>query len=204
MIIIETYQSNTANGLLYKIYSNNGFFLQQNGITYPEVIISTPEEKDNYIETQIPIPEEVASMGEIYKTFFGNFQNITKQQIKQAKQIALKALTSLSDEEAYLVKFLFEEWHSATEYQIGDRILYQGELYNVIATPSNNLFPPDNPECYTLTKKPLNLIEEWNSVNHKKYSIGEKTKVGTHYYESLIEGNTWSPQDFPTAWKMIQ
>ena len=204
MIILEEYTSKTADGLLYKIYSDKGFFLQNNGTTYSEVIISTVEEKDNYTETQIPIPEEVAGINEIYNTFFGNYQNITKQQIKQAKQIELKALRNLPDEEAYLIKFLFEEWRAATTYQVGDRVLYQNELYNVIAVPSNNLFPPDNPECYSLVEKPLDLVEEWNNINRKKYSVGEKTKVGIHYYESLIEGNTWSPQDFPTAWKLIQ
>lgn len=204
MIVIEEYRSKTADGLLYKIYSDKGFFLQNNGVTYSEVIISTIEEKNNYTETQIPIPAEIASIGEIYNTIFGNYQNITKQQIKQTKQIMLKALANLPDEEAYLVKFLFEEWHSATEYKIGDRVLYKGDLYNVITIPSNNLPPSDNQECYTLTKKPLNLVEEWNNIDRKKYHIGEKTKVGVHYYESLIEGNTWSPQDFPTAWKLIQ
>ena len=62
MIVIEEYKSNTANNLLYKIHSDNGFFLQKDGITYSEVIISTIEEKNNYTETQIPIPEEVVSL----------------------------------------------------------------------------------------------------------------------------------------------
>ena len=204
MIIIEEYKSNTADGLLYKIYSDNGFFLQKNGTIYSEVIISTVEEKNNYSETQIPIPEEVASINEIYNVFFGNQQNITKTQIKQAKQIVLKSLTNLSDEEAYLVKFLFEDWQAATDYKIGDRVLYQGELYNVISTPIDNLFPPDNPQCYKLTEKPLDLIEEWDNINRRKYKIGEKTKVGIHYYENLLDNNTWSPQEFPTSWNLIK
>ena len=204
MIVIEEYRSNTSNNLLYKIHSDNGFFLQKNGITYPEVIISTVEEKNDYAETQIPIPEEVASLGEIHNAFFGNNQNITRKQILQAKEIVLKALTNLSDEEAYLVKFLFENWQATIKYQIGERVLYQGQLYNVISIPNNNLFPPDNPQCYKLTEKPLDLVEEWDNINRRAYKIGEKTKVGIHYYENLLDNNTWSPQEFPTSWELIK
>lgn len=204
MIVIEEYTSPTAENLLYKIYSNNGFFLKKNETIYSEVIISTPEEKNEYIETQIPIQEAVASLEEIYKIFFSSNQNITKNQAIKAKAIVLKALFNLKDEDAYLVKFLFPEWQANIAYEIGERIVYNGELYNVIKTPSNNLFPKDNQECYKLTQKPLNLIEEWDFINHKIYNVGEKVKVGNHYYESIINNNVWSPQDFPTAWKLIE
>lgn len=203
MIVIEKYTSPTAIDSLYKIYSDNGFFLRKNNTTYSEVIISTPEEKKEYVETQIPIPEMVISIEEIYKIFFGNSQNITKNQAINAKNIVLKALSSLKDDEAYLVKFLFPEWQADTAYKIGARFLYEGELYNVIKTPSNNLLPNINSECYKLVQKPLDLIEEWDSINRKNYNIGEKVKVGNHYYESLINNNSWSPLDFPTAWKLI-
>lgn len=203
MIIIEEYTSPTSENLLYKIYSNNGFFLKKDGITYSEAIISTPERKNDYIETQIPIQEAVASLEEIYKIFFGNAQNITKNQAINAKSILLKLLISLKDEEAYLVKFLFDEWQSTKTYQIGERVLYQNKLYNVIKNTTDNL-SPDNSECYSLTQKPLDLIEEWDPINRESYNIGEKVKVGTHYYESLINDNTWSPQDFPMAWVLIE
>ena len=116
----------------------------------------------------------------------------------------MKALKNLTDEEAYLVKFLFKNWQAEENYEIGERVLYQGNLYNVIAIPNNNLFPPDNPSCYKLTEKPLDLVEEWDIINHRAYKIGEKVKVGIHYYENLLENNTWSPQDFPTSWRLIQ
>jgi len=204
MLVIQEYNNANTVGPAYKIYSNNNFFIRKGSFVYQEVIVKNPSEINEYVETQTPVPAPIASIEYIHSVFFGNFQNITKEQINQAKPILLKALKTLSDEEAYLIKFFFDEWENNKKYEVGDRVLFNGELYNVIKTPIDNSLPSNNSEYYVLTNKPLDLIEEWDSVNRKAYNVGDKVKVGEHYYESLIEGNTWSPQDFPTAWKLIQ
>lgn len=193
MIVIEKYTSPNITGQAYKIYSNNNFFIKKGSLVYQEAIISNQEDAKNFTETSTPIPELIASAEYIYDAFIGEYQNITQNQIQTAKPILLKALISLSDEEAYLVKFLFNKWEEDTAYQIGERVLFKGELYKIIKTPENNLSPQNNPECYSLIRKPIGLVEEWNRNNQQMYSIGEQVKVGEHYYESLIEGNTWSP-----------
>ena len=204
MIVVENYSSPNISGQAYKIYSNKNFFIRKGSLVYQEAIISTRDEAENFVETNSPIPEPIASVEYVYNTFIGEYQDITQSQIFAAKPILLKALASLSDDEAYLVKFLFKKWQDDTSYEIGERILFNGELYKVIKKPENNLSPQDNSEFYSLIKKPLDLVEEWDISTRKSYSLGDQVKVGEHYYESLIEGNTWSPQEFPTAWRLVE
>lgn len=204
MIVIENYSSPNISGPAYKIYSDKNFFIRKGSLVYQEAIISKREEAQNFIETNTPIPESIADTEYVYHTFIGEYQNITQSQIQTAKPILLKALINLSDDDAYLVKFFFENWQNDTPYNVGERVLFNGELYKVIKTPENNLNPENNKECYILIKKPLNLVEEWDSNNRKSYSIGDQVKVGEHYYESLIEENTWSPQEFPNAWRLVE
>jgi len=47
------------------------------------------------------------------------------------------------------------------------------------------------------SKEPL----EWEE---KTYRLGDKVKYGEHIFESLINNNIWSPENFPDAWKLIE
>lgn len=187
---------------LFKIYSDQHFFLQAKGVLYQEVTVRENEIKD-FIETNIAIPEPIANETFVYQTLIGNYQNITQKQIKEAKIILNKALKTLTDEEAYKVKFLFEEWEYEKDYKEGDRVLYHNELYNVIQTPPIKLNPELHTTYYQKVHRPAELIEEWNNSNEKIYNIGDRTRIGNYIYESLIDNNIWAPRDFPAAWKLI-
>lgn len=40
---------------------------------------------------------------------------------------------------------------------------------------------------------------------HDAYNIGDRVKfTDGHIYESLIDGNTWSPTEYPQGWKLIE
>ena len=204
MIVKENFISPNATEPLIKIYSDSGFFLQNNGQIYEEVIVPNEESIKNYSETSVAIPAMIADEHYIYQTIMGEYTNITKEEILGVKNILLKALRSLVDEEAYQVKIFFNNWEPGIQYEVNNRVWYNGELYTVIKTPNNDVTPDLNTECYIKTQKPLDLVDEWNSERKKKYMIGEQTKVGEHYYESLLDNNLWSPQDFPSAWKLIK
>lgn len=201
MIVTKQYISPNSDQPLYLVYSDEGFIIQKNNITYKEVIVNTPEEATDFSETLTPIPAPIASAEYVYQNLFNSFTNIPEAEIDRAKPILLKAFRNLDDEDAYLIKFFFEDWQIAKNYVIGDRVLYNKELYNVIQIPSNELPPSENKECFQLTQKPIDLIEEWSQ---RTYNIGEQVKVGQHVYENLIQDNSWSPQDFPTSWKIIK
>jgi hypothetical protein len=152
----------------------------------------------------VAIPAPIADEHFICQNLIGNYQNLTQKQILQAREILTKALNSLSDEEAYNVKFLYEEWSYTHEYHQGDKVLYNNDLYNVTQTPLNDANPILNKECYTKIKVPTNLVEDWNEDDKRVYNIGDRTRVGEYIYESLIDNNMWGPKDFPDAWKLIE
>lgn len=204
MIVIQPYNNSTSEQPLFKIYSNQGYFIRKGSLVYQEAIISEKDEKNDFIETQTPIPAPIASKEYVYDTLCGELNNITIQQVDNAQAILQKALRSLSDKDAYEVKFLFKPWQSNVEYVIGDRVSYHGELYNVISVPVSGEAPDVNTMNYSKTELPDDLIEEWDSVNRKTYQMGDKVKIGEHYYESLVNDNNWSPIEFPTSWKLIQ
>ena len=188
---------------LFKIYSDKHFYLQSNGVFYEEVIVRE-EEIVNFIETNIAIPEPIATEAFVYRTLIGDYQNITQKQITEAKTILNKALKTLTDEEAYKVKFFFDEWSYEKNYEKGDRVLYNKELYNVIQTPPIKLTPELHTAYYKKVNRPIELIEEWDDTNKKIYNAGDRTRIGEHIYESLIDNNLWAPKDFPDVWELIQ
>ncbi len=203
MIVKEFYSTSTNGTPLFKIYSGDNFLLQFKNSFYEYVIVEE-EEIDNYIETNIAIPQPIADENFVYKTLIGEYQNITQSQIKEARKILTKALTSLTDEEAYKVKFLFEEWNYEKDYHKGDRVLFNKELYNVVQTPPMKMNPEIHNAYYQKVHCPIDLIEEWDNTNSKIFNIGDRTRVGEHIYESLVNDNMWAPRDFPIAWQLIQ
>ena len=202
MIVKEYFFDNIAGKELIKIYSDNGFFIQSNGLVYKEKILNDESKVQEYAETSIAIPEPIANQDFVYSALIGEYQNISESQIVEAKPILLKALKSLTDEEAYKVKFLFEEWQENKEYNIGERVLYENELYNVIKSSNNTNSPISDKEHFVKTVRPLDYVEEW--VSGKIYNIGDQIKVGTHYYTSILDNNNWSPIEFPAGWQLIE
>lgn len=199
MLIFEPYESSNSEQPLIKVYSDAGFFIKKGSFVYKEAIVNEEETK-NFVETNTPIPASFATNDYILNAFIHR-NNISIEEINNAIPILEKALRNLSDEEAYLVKFLFKEWNGTSDYEINDRVWYNNKLYTVISKPTDNINPEENLQCFVKTTRPDDLIEEWTMKN---YRIGDKVKIGQHYYENLIENNNWSPLDFPTSWRFIK
>ena len=202
MIVKEYFFSTLANKNLIKIYSDNGYFIESEGLVYRETVVDSKEKADRFIETTIAIPDPVATQNFVYSVLIGEHQNISEKQINESKPILLKALRALEDEEAYKVKFFFSKWNENETYTVGDRVIYNNELYNVIKIPNNSTPPDSNKECYKKTSHPLDYIDEW--IRGKTYNIDDQVKIGEHFYKSTIENNVWSPIEFPAGWSLIK
>lgn len=203
MIVKEFYDMAVDNTKLFKIYSDQNFLLRFKDGLYSDIVVRE-DEINNFVETSIAIPSPIADANFLYSTFIGQYKNITQKQIQEGYLILQKALNSLNDDEAYRISFLFEEWHNDKEYNEGDYVLYNDILYKVIKTPVLHANPEYDKDSYQKVQRPLNLVEEWNSEQKKVYNIGDRTRVGEHIYESVIDNNTWPPQSFPAGWKLIQ
>ena len=119
---------------------------------------------------------------------------------------------NLDDAEAADFKELFPSWDgNGRTYKAGERVRYEGIRFRVLQdhisqpgwTPeaASSLFAevliPD-PEVIPVWKQP-------DSTN--PYMKGDKV----HYpgetdpvYESTIDGNVWSPRDYPAGWQIVE
>ena len=112
----------------------------------------------------------------------------------------------LSEEELLEMIDLYDNYQLDKQYKEDDIFKYEGKLYKVIQehTSQENWIPSELPALY-LNMMPENVIPEWVQPTgaHDAYSIGDKVIFEGKVYESVIDGNTWSPIDHPSSWKEI-
>ena len=117
-------------------------------------------------------------------------------------------LKNLTDEQALNSPVLFPIWKNKTEYKANDRIRYEDKLYKVLQahTSQEDWIPSQTPSLFALllineeTNEILNWIQP-DSTNG--YSIGDKVLYDGTIYESLIDNNVWSPEEYPEGWFKI-
>ena len=199
MIVSEKYNRPNLPSILH-IYSNNNFFLQYENQLFKDGYVKNEEEIQNYIETNIPLPPVIVTNDFICQNLIFNSQ-LTEKQIFAAKPILEKALNLLDKNEVYYVKFLFPLLDLNREYQIGERFQYNDKIYETKQVALGNDFLKENSNSFEEIKYSKDFLEEWSS--NKIYSQGDRINYGEHTYESLINNNNWSPQDFPMSWKLI-
>ena len=112
----------------------------------------------------------------------------------------------LSEEELLDMIDLYESYEIGRSYQTDDIFKYENKLYKVIQehTSQANWIPSELPALY-LSMMPDNVIPEWvqPTGSHDAYNVGDKVIYEGQVYECIIDGNTWSPTDYPQGWKLI-
>lgn len=91
-------------------------------------------------------------------------------------------------------------------YPAGARIKWQGMIYESLL-PANVWSPTDYPRGWKPITEALTAgqIAEYKQPTgaHDAYNIGDKVRFQGAIYESLINGNVWSPTDYPAGWKRV-
>ena len=112
----------------------------------------------------------------------------------------------LSEDELLGMINLYESYKVGKSYKVDDIFKYEGKLYKVIQehTSQDDWIPSELPALY-LSMMPENVIPEWvqPTGSHDAYSAGDKVIFEGKVYESLIDGNTWSPTDYPQGWQVV-
>ena len=200
MIISEIYERPNLSPILH-IYSDNGFFLQYENQLFRDGYVENEEQIQKYTETNIPLPPIIVTNDFICQEFIFN-NRLTEKQILSAKPILEKALNLLDKNDVYYVKFFYPIVDFNREYQIGERFQYNDKIYETVKKATGNQILLNNSEYFEEIKYSADFLEEWNS--NKIYNQGDRVNYGEHTYESLLDSNNWSPQDFPMSWKLIQ
>ena len=130
------------------------------------------------------------------------------EQIRRALQMFVQ---SLPDEAALEVATVYPKYEVGKNYKT-DEIFSYGEngvddpqLYRVEMdhTSQDDWKPDENRALYT----PIGLTDAgipiWSrpSGEHDAYNIGDVVEYEGVIYKSLINGNTYSPEEYPAAWE---
>ena len=134
----------------------------------------------------------------------------------QAAEQFRKALqmfaASLSNEQALEVATIYDAWKPDTLYTANQYLTYglnevgDPQLYKVISqhTSQADWLPDANPSLY----EPIGLNSEgypvWSrpSGAHDAYNAGDIVDYNGTLYKSLIDGNTYSPDEYPSGWEI--
>lgn len=121
-----------------------------------------------------------------------------------------KGATSLTDTEALEAVALFPAWAVGVAYAKDERVQYDGKLYKVVQahTSQADWTPDATPALWAEVAQP-GEIPVWKQPTGAQdaYNKGDKVwypDVNTTVYESVIDSNVWSPNDYPQGWKVVE
>lgn len=110
----------------------------------------------------------------------------------------------LDDATALDAMAIYPAWEADTAYAIGQRVRYGDKLYKCVQahTSQGDWMPSATPALWVRVS-----IEEWPewvqpTGAHDAYAKGDKVTYKGKRYISLIDGNTYSPDDYPAGWEM--
>ena len=135
----------------------------------------------------------------------------------QAAEQFRKALqmfaASLSDEQALEVATIYDPYKVGKAYVVGEYLTYGAnatgdpQLYKVVQDHTSQAeWTPDttaslyesiglNAEGYPVWSRP--------SGAHDAYNTGDIVDYNGTLYKSLIDGNTYSPEEYPAGWEVV-
>ena len=130
-----------------------------------------------------------------------------RSKLYQLREIIEKASVNLSDEDALSAVELFPAWEVGKDYTQNDRILYNGHLYKVNQSHTSQAdWSPDTvpalfsevamPGEIPVWKQPIGSSDAYNKGDQVHYPTADDP-----VYESLIDGNVWSPEAYPQGWE---
>ena len=133
------------------------------------------------------------------------------EQIRRAIQFSISAL---SDEQAMEIATVYPKYETGKNYKAGDYFtegvnsVGDPQLYKVVQdhTSQADWIPSNLPSLYTpigLNKKGYPTYSKPSGA-HDAYNIGDVVDYNGILYESLINGNVYSPDEYAAGWKVYE
>ena len=130
------------------------------------------------------------------------------EQMRRALQMYAQTLT---DDEAMEIATLYPKYEVGKAYKVDEMFTYgvndvgDPQLYRVVQdhTSQADWAPDVTDSLYS----PIGLNENgypvWSKPTgaHDAYNIGDIVDYNGTLYESLIDGNVYSPEEYPAGWK---
>lgn len=117
---------------------------------------------------------------------------------------SIEGAAALQDDAAALENIdLYPLWKVGIAVNVGDRLRYEETLYKVVQahTTQEDWTPDITPALFVVVS-----LEEWPewvqpTGSHDAYMKGDKVTYKGKHYISTIDGNIWSPEDYPAGWE---
>lgn len=132
------------------------------------------------------------------------------EQIRRALQLFAASLT---DEQAMEVAAVFDPWKVGKAYTVGDFLTYGAnsvgdpQLYKVVQTHTSQAdWKPDTTNSlYVAIGLDDSGYPVWSRPTgaHDAYNNGDIVNYNGVLYRSLINGNTYSPDEYPAGWEQV-
>lgn len=135
------------------------------------------------------------------------------EQLRKALQMFAQTLT---DDEAMEIATVYPEWKNETAYKVDEMVTYginevdDPQLYRCVqAHTSQSDWTPDvTPALWTPIGLAPDNIPIWSQPTgaHDAYNKGDRVhypEKDSPVYESLIDGNVYSPEAYPQGWEEI-
>lgn len=118
------------------------------------------------------------------------------------------ASTAMTDEQALNAVALYPKWSPDNAYYLGDRVRDGDSLYKCIQahTSQSDWSPAATPALWVEVAPEGEAREiKDNMLSTEAFAKGEIGWYGTKSdrYESLIDGNVWTPAAYPGGWKKL-
>lgn len=134
------------------------------------------------------------------------------QAAEQFRRALQMFAASLPDEQAMEIATVYPAYEVGKAYTAGEYITYgvnnvnDPQLYKVVQghTSQEDWKPSETPSLY----EPIGLNKEgfpvWSKPSgaHDAYNIGDIVDYNGTLYKSLIDGNVYSPEEYPAGWEV--
>ena len=135
------------------------------------------------------------------------------QMAEQFRKALQMFAMSLEEEKAMEVATVFDPWEIGKSYAVGDFLIYgvngvgDPQLYKVAQdhTSQADWTPNTVASLYVAIGLDEQGYPVWSQPTgaHDAYNKGDIVDYNGTLYESLIDGNAYSPEAYPSGWKEI-
>lgn len=130
---------------------------------------------------------------------------MTRREAEQFIESFVKLRGMATDEMSAQVPNLYPTWKKGVEYEVDERVIYEGVLYRAISKHTSQVGWEPNVAHGIFTKVLIpdnNKIYPWEQPESTNpYKTGDKVTYNGKTYESIIDSNVWAPDVY--GWKEI-
>lgn len=136
------------------------------------------------------------------------------QALEQLRRAIQMVVANVTEDEALEIATVYPKYEVGKAYAVGEYIAYgenevgDPQLYKVVQahTSQADWKPSETPSLY----EPIGLTKEghpiWSKPSgaHDAYNMGDIVDYNGKLYKSLINGNVYSPDEYPAGWEVYE